>query len=183
MLLCIQIAHTFQGAIEAFRNLFLHEIRVDAEGFVNGERGGLDYVEVNRLRALALAAISLTRFESVTQSAEDRAYFQAYENDAQLDGLRNTILSYSEVLAIVQKGESELEQERRDDWLNTAVIFLTGFTILTVLKDIFEFLKGEDKGFLENWIHDDIAISAIVTLIVVLAVLRRKVVHRRSRGR
>jgi hypothetical protein len=184
MLTCIEIAHTFQGAVEAFKNLILHEIQVDAEAFIKGERvpGGLDYVDVNRLRALAAATVGLTIFENVTQADEDRAYFGAYEAKADLKALRDMVLKYSDVLAIVQKGESEIEQERRDDWLNTAVIFLTGFTVLTVLKDIFEFLKGEDKGFLENWIHDDIAIVTVLILIVGLAYLRRKVVHRKRRG-
>jgi hypothetical protein len=179
MLMCIQIAHTFQGAVEAFRDLILHEIRVDADGFIKGEPGGLDYAGVNRLRALSAATIGLTQFASVTQTEEDRAYFRAYEANAQLGDLRDNLLKYSDVLAIVQKGESELEQERRDDWLNTAVIFLTGFTMLTVLKDIFEFLKDEDRGFLENWIHDEVTIASILMLIIALIFLRRRVVHPR----
>jgi uncharacterized membrane protein len=87
------------------------------------------------------------------------------------------------VLATVQKGESGLEQERRDDWLNTAVIFLTGFTVLTVLKDIYEFLKSEDIGVGSNLLHNEVATAISVLLITILLILRHKVVHRRSRRR
>jgi hypothetical protein len=183
MLMCIQIAHTFQAAGEAFNNLFVHETRVDAEGFIRGEAAGLDYIQLNRLRTLALAVIGLTKFKGVTQTEEDQAYFAAYDRYAELDELHSRILDNSEVLATVQKGESELEQERRDDWLNTAVIFLTGFTMLTVLKDIYEFLKSEDIGVGSNLLHNEVATAISVLLITILLILRHKVVHRRSRRR
>jgi len=181
MLMCIQIAHTFQAAGEAFNNLFVHETRIDAEGFIRGEAGGLDYIQLNRLRTLALAVIGLTKFKGVTQTEEDQAYFSAYDRNAQLDELHSRILANGEVLSTVQKGESELEQERRDDWLNTAVIFLTGFTMLTVLKDIYEFLKSEDTGVGSNLLHNEVATVISVMLISILLILRHKVVHRRSR--
>ena len=183
MLMCVQIAHTFQAAVEAFNNLFVHEARVDAEGFIRGEAGGLDYIQLNRLRTLVLAVIGLTKFKGVTQTDEDQAYFKAYDENAQLDEVHKRILDNAEVLSTVQKGESELEQERRDDWLNTAVIFLTGFTMLTVLKDIYEFLKSEDTGVGANLLHDEVATIVTATLILVLLILRRKVVHQRSRHR
>jgi hypothetical protein len=183
MLMCIQIAHTFQAAGEAFNNLFVHETRVDAEGFIRGEAGGLDYIQLNRLRTLALAVIGLTKFKGVTQTEEDQAYFTAYDRNAQLDELHARILANGEVLATVQKGEAELEQERRDDWLNTAVIFLTGFTMLTVLKDIYEFLKSEDTGVGSNLLHNEVATAISVFLIAILLILRNKVVHRRSHRR
>jgi hypothetical protein len=181
MLLCIQIAHTFQGALVAFDKLFENEARVDAEGFIRGEPGGLKYIQINRLRALVLAVIGLTKFKSVTETAEDQEYFAAYDKYAKLEDFHKHILANSEVLSTVQKGESELEQERRDDWLNTAVLFLTGFTMLTVLKDIFEFLKSEDTGVGANVLHDQIATAVTIMLILVILFLRRKVVHRRSR--
>jgi hypothetical protein len=168
MLMCIQIAHTFQAAVEAFNNLFLWETRVQAEGFIRGEAGGLDYIQLNRLRTLALAVVSLTSFESVTQTEEDQAYFRAYDRKAQLDKLRSNIRSNSEILSTVQRGESELEQERRDDWFNTLILFLTGFTMLTVLKDIYEFLKSEDTGIGENLLHDEAATAITVMLILAL---------------
>ena len=65
--------------------------------------------------------------------------------------------------------------------MNTAVLFLTGFTMLTVLKDIFEFLKSEDTGVGANVLHDQIATAVTIMLILVILFLRRKVVHRRSR--
>jgi len=125
----------------------------------------------------------LTKFKGVTQTDEDQAYFKAYDENAQLDEVHKRILDNAEVLSTVQKGESELEQERRDDWLNTAVIFLTGFTMLTVLKDIYEFLKSEDTGVGANLLHDEVATIVTATLILVLLILRRKVVHQRSRHR
>jgi hypothetical protein len=68
MLTCIEIAHTLHGAADAFQNLFLHETLVEAEGFIRGQPGGLNHIELNRLRTLALAVISLTKFETITQT-------------------------------------------------------------------------------------------------------------------
>jgi hypothetical protein len=83
MLLCVQIAHTFQGASEAFQRLFFHETLQQAEVFIKGRAGDVAKVltagELNRLRTFALAVISLTRFSAVTESVEDQSYFKTFE--------------------------------------------------------------------------------------------------------
>jgi hypothetical protein len=183
MLTCIQIAHTFQGAGEAFQNLFLHETLVLAEGFIRGHRGGLNHIELNRLRTLALAVISLTKFQTVTQTEEDQAYFRAYERNAKLDKLHDTMLSGSAVLLSVQQAEADKEQERRDDNLNTAVIFLTGFTLLSTLWDVYEFLKGEDKGLQAFVMRAETLGGIALLLLLILVIVSRRVIHGTSRRR
>jgi hypothetical protein len=68
MLVCIQIAHTFQGACDAFVNLFFNETLHQADGFIKGKRGGRNHVELNRLRTLALALIIIHNFSAGKQS-------------------------------------------------------------------------------------------------------------------
>jgi hypothetical protein len=59
MLLCIQIAHSYHGVYEAFQRLFFYETFRQADGYISGLRVGRSYIELNRLRVLALAAVSL----------------------------------------------------------------------------------------------------------------------------
>lgn len=181
MLTCIEIAHTFHGAAEAFQNLFLHETLVEAEGFIRGQRGGLNHIELNRLRTLALAVSSLTKFETITQAEEDQAYFRAYDRSAQLDKLHHTIQSRSEVLLSVQQAEADQEQERRDDNLNTAVIFLTGFAVLSALSDAYGFLKAEDKGLQEFLVRAETLSGVVLALLLILLVVRRRVIRHTAR--
>ena len=181
MLMCIQIAHTFQGACEAFQNLFLHETMDQAEGFIKGQRSGLTHIELNRLRTLALAVISLTRFESITQAAEDQAYFTAYDQQARLNRLHEIILSRSEVLLGVQEAEADQEQARRDDNLNTAVIFLTGCAVMSTLWDVYEFLKGESKGMQRFGLRLDALSGITFALLLILLIISRKIRHHKQR--
>jgi hypothetical protein len=182
MLACIEIAHTFHGAADAFQKLFLHETLVEAEGFIRGQRGGLNHIELNRLRTLALAVISLTKFETITQAEEDQAYFIAYDRSARLDKLYDTIQSRSEVLLSVQQAEADQEQERRDDALNTAIIFLTGFTVLSALSDVYLFVRGEDKGLQELLVRAETLSGVMLALLLILIVVRRRITRHTSRS-
>jgi hypothetical protein len=78
MLLCIQIVHTFHGACDTFERLFFYETIHQADEYIKGKPGGRNHVELNRLRTLALAVVSLTNFAPVAAAEEDQAYFKAY---------------------------------------------------------------------------------------------------------
>jgi hypothetical protein len=177
MLACIQIAHIFLGACEAFQNLFLHETMRQAEGFIKGQQSGLNHIELNRLRTLALAVVSLTRFESITQATEDRAYFAAFDQNARLSNIHEIILSRSQVLLNVQEAEADREQARRDDNLNTAVIFLTGFAVISTLWDVYEFLKGEGRGLRRFELRFDALTGITLALMLILLLISRKIRH------
>src|SRR5262249_24733188 len=143
----------------------------------------LTHLELSRLRTLALAVISLTTFEVVTPTLEDQAYFRAYNEDAQLEKLEADILRRVEVLLNVEKAESEREQERRDNNLNTAVIFLTGTTALTTLWDAYEFLRGEEKGITDFVIRVQSLVILTLVLVFVLTGINSKVRTRMRRRR
>jgi hypothetical protein len=175
MLMCIEVAHTFHGALEAFQSLFFHETMTQAEGFIEGRRSGLSHIELNRMRTLALAVVNLTVFESVTQTAEDQAYFRAYAAHANIEKLHENILSRSDILLEVQKAEEEQEKKRRDNNLNTTILFLTGFAIFSALYDIYEFLKGEGKGLEQFVMRLDMVGLLTTALILILLAITRKV--------
>jgi len=184
MLMCILIAHTFQGAREAFQNLFLHATFDQAEGFIRGQPSGLSHIELSRLRTLALAVTSMTRFETVTQTAEDQAYFEAYDKQARLDRLQENILRGSEVIFNVEKAEADREQERRVDNLNTSVIFLTGIAVLSALWDIYEFIRGGGEQLEESILRMGTLMAVLLLLLLLLIGINRKVrVRRQTRYR
>ena len=178
MLLCIQIAHTFQGACDAFERLFFHETIHQADGYIKGKPGGRNHVELNRLRTLALAVVSLTNFTPVAAAEEDQAYFKAYNENAKLGDMHDLILQRSEILLNVQQAEAEEEKTRRDLYLNTIVLTLTGFTLLSVLTDTYGFLRREEKWF--QVLFDRERILAVIILILVVTlfsltnILRRR---------
>jgi hypothetical protein len=102
--------------------------------------------------------------------------------------LHDTILSRSEVLLEVQKAEAEEEQTRRQLNVNNILLFLTGFTLVSVLADAYEFLKGDDEFI--DWLKEPIArlkvLGAFVLILVIGLLLVQRVsirgVRRHRRG-
>jgi hypothetical protein len=172
MLLCIQIAHTFQGACDAFEKLFFHETIHQADRYIKGKRGEVrDHVDLNRLRTLALAVVSLTNFAPVAVAEEDQAYFRAYNENAKLGDMHDLILKRCEILLNVQQAEAEGEVARRELFLNKVVLMLTGFTLLSVLADTYGFLRGEERWFQKVFDRAEILTIAIMALLVTFLLL------------
>ena len=167
MLQCIQIAHTFYGTCEAFQNLFLHETLRQTEGYVKGQPLGRDPKELNRLRTLALAVVSLTSYTSVAIAEEDQKYFAAWERLAKIEDQHRLIQERCEILHNVQVAETQSDEARRQNLLNRVVLFLTGFTFLSVFGDSYAFLEREDK-WLPLLIHRTVVLGSLVVLIVLV---------------
>jgi hypothetical protein len=181
MLLCIQIAHTFQGACDAFEKLFLYETIHQADRYIKGKRGEIrDHVDLNRLRTLALAVVSLTNFAPVAVAEEDQAYFRAYNENAKLGDMHDLILKRCEILLNVQQAEAEGEIARRELYLNKVVLTLTGFTLLSVLADTYGFVRGEERWFQKVFDRAEILTIAILCLLVTFLLLGR-ILGRRTR--
>lgn len=161
----------FQGACDAFEKLFFHETIHQADGYIKGKPGGRSHVELNRLRTLALAVVSLTNFAPVAVAEEDQAYFKAYNENAKLGDMHDLILTRCEILLNVQQAEAEEENARRELYLNTVVLTLTGFTLLSVLADTYGFLKGEEKWFNAFFERAGVLVVTILILVVTLLVL------------
>jgi hypothetical protein len=105
MLACIEVAHSFLGACDAFRELFRAEIRAQVDGYAKAVRGGRESQDLNRLRTLALALISLTSFNLVTASAEDQRYFRLFEQAADIEQRKTFIQEACEILYNVEEAE------------------------------------------------------------------------------
>jgi hypothetical protein len=105
MVACIEIAHTFQGACHAFVDLFRSEMRAQIGGYARAEDAGRPSQDLNRLRTLALALVSLTNLELVTPTEEDRRYFALYEEHAKISQDQRFIQEACEILYNVQEAE------------------------------------------------------------------------------
>lgn len=182
MLLCIQIAHALHGACDAFERLFRHEAIRQAEGYIKGEPGGLNHVELNRLRTLALAVVSLTSFAPVAVAEEDRRYFALYDARAKTAELHKVILERAEILLNVQQAEAAEEESGRQTFLGGVALLLTGFTMISVLADTWDFAKDADEWPAVR--ADRLAVLAltVLLLVVVFASIWRRA-KRRSAAR
>jgi hypothetical protein len=176
MLYCIQIAHAYLGTCVAFEDLFFHETLRQAEGYVKGTPGGRDPQELNRLRTLALAVVSLTSYAAVTATEEDQSYFDCFERQAKIGERHQIIQERCEILHNVQVAETQAEEAKRQQLLNGVVLFLTAFTFLSVFADSYTFL-AEGEQWLPQLLHRVVVLGSLLVLIVwaTWAILKRSV--------
>jgi hypothetical protein len=160
MLYCIQIAHSYLGTCVAFEDLFFHETLRQADGYVKGIPGGRDPRELNRLRTLALAVVSLTSYAAITATEEDQSYFDCYERHAKIRERHQIIQDRCEILLNVQVAETQSEEAKRQQLLNGVVLFLTAFTFLSVFADSYTFLQ-EGEHWLPHLLHRVVVLVCI----------------------
>jgi hypothetical protein len=144
MLACIGIAHLALGACEALAALFRTEIDRQVEGYIRGASQGRSADDLNRLRTLALAVVTMTDVTMVTPTDEDQRYFRRFAAEAHLDHLRSSIQSSCEILYNVQAAEEQHQQERRESRLNSFFAFLTALTLVSVVVDSYAYVRDED---------------------------------------
>jgi uncharacterized BrkB/YihY/UPF0761 family membrane protein len=137
---------------------------------------------LNRLRTLALAVVSLTRFAPVAIAEEDQAYFEAYNKRAKLDDLHKLIQERGDVLLNVQQAEANEEQTRHEFFLSAVILFLTGFTLLSVITDVYSFMKDEDDLKI-NIVRLKLLISIISFIVLFVILLLRGIPIRKRDGR
>jgi hypothetical protein len=109
---CMQIAHSFLGTCQAFQTLVANEIVAQTGSYVKGKPVGRDPKELNRLRTLALAVVSLTDYSLLTNSEEDRAFFQCYAQYARMESRQKVIEERCGNLLGVVVAAEELKQEQ-----------------------------------------------------------------------
>lgn len=175
LLACIRIAHVFLGTCEAFERLFFTQTLRQAESFLQGGTADLSVKDLNRLRTLALAVVSLTRFASVTATAEDQAYFEHFERHAHIEARHAQIQNRCEILHNVQLAETqaaeaeraaiETQQQRR---LGLIVLILTGLTFLSILADSYSFIRGEEKQLIPDMLSRGTVVAALASGIVLV---------------
>jgi hypothetical protein len=142
MLACIQIAHVFLGVCEAFEKLFMGEVDEQVEGYLRAHEAGRSADALNRLRNLALAMVSLTDFDLVTETEEDRRYFDEFRKLSRIEGKRQFIERAADMVYNVSEVETQHLSERRQNALNGILLLLTTITLLSVSADAYNFVSG-----------------------------------------
>jgi hypothetical protein len=150
MLACIEIAHTFLGACEAFTGLFNAEMHAQVGGYARATLGGRRSQDLNRLRTLALALVSLTNFDLVTPTEEDQQYFRLFEKAANIGKKQSFIQEACEILYNVQETEFQRQQDRRDRILAYFLAGLTSLTLVSVMADSYNFIGGQNTTLISS---------------------------------
>ncbi|OEJ41213.1 hypothetical protein AR457_10145 [Streptomyces agglomeratus] len=184
MMDCVQIAHVCQGACEAFLSLFLDEIREQVDGYVSEQRRGRNASALNRLRTVALAVVNLTNFNLITQAAEDREYFRKFGSDALISETQQMLQDACETLYSAQEAEVQKELSSRQTILNSIVLLLASFALISTTVDSYDFIRDE-KALIAHQAHRvrflvELVIALASTVLTVILLLNRP---RRNRRR
>jgi hypothetical protein len=169
MLACVRIAHSFLGAATAFESLLLEETRRQADSFLRGGEGGLGARNLNRLRTLAEAVVSLTNYAPVAAADEDQNYFRCFEKHARIAERHQLIQARCEILYNVQQAETQAHETRRERRLSAVLFILAGLTCISVLADSYNFVKDDEKHLVGSFFHRlEIVLGLIVGVVVIL---------------
>jgi hypothetical protein len=168
MLTCVRIAHTFLGACAAFESLLLDQTRTQAEGFLRGSAAGLTSRDLNRLRTLAEAVVSLTNYAEVAAADEDQLYFDCWEKHARIATRHGLLQARCEILYNVQQAETEASNTDRQQLLSYALFILTGLTCVSVFADSYGFMKDDDKHLVQDVLNRLLIILSLVGGVFVL---------------
>jgi hypothetical protein len=188
MLECVRVAHLFYGTCEAFEQLFLGEIDEQVGGYLRHATAGRPPDDLNRLRNLALAIVSLTRFANVTETKEDQRYFAWFEGEAQLQAKREFIRDAADMLYNVSDAEEQATRSRREITLNVIVVLLTSVTLLSVSADLYAFVREEGSLIGERpdrveVVLESLLLLALIAAITVYVLLRPRPIRRRHERR
>jgi hypothetical protein len=188
MLECIRIAHTSLGICEALLRLTQDETNAQVEQYVSRDRKARSVEDLNQLRTFALAVVNLTKTIRVTQTGEDRSYFERFAADAHLDQMQQSIVDAVEVLFNVQTAAAETHQARREQILNGVVIALASLTLISVSVDAYNFVR-EDQSLIADRLERTLLLGEFVLALALLFLVpwlvsmgRRRRIRRRRRG-
>jgi hypothetical protein len=167
---CIEIAHTFLGTCEAFHQLFRAEMDAQIRRFASAEASGRTPQALNRLRTLALAVVSVTNFDLVTPTQEDRTYFRLFDEEAKIGQRQQFIQEACQILYNVQEAEVQGEQAKRDRILGYILGGLTSLTVISVSVDAYNFIR-EDQPFIQERLQRIQLLLEFLLLLGVVALL------------
>jgi hypothetical protein len=168
---CIQLAHIFLGACDAMTHLFLNEIQERVGGYVSRASGGRGHRELNRVRTLALAVISLTDFSLVTPTPEDQTYFSLFQNDSKLDGRRRQISEACDLLYNVQIAEQQDQDAQGQFFLGAVVLVLTALSLVGVMVSGYDFIRAQQEVFPTRTMRYELLVGAVLVLSVIVLVI------------
>ena len=141
----IEVTHLFAGVCSAYATLVLDAIRSQVDAYGEDQPGHADPQRLNRLRAISLAVVNLTRYDLVSLTEEDKRYFELFEAEEKLHEKHNQISGGVDVLYNVQAAEEQDASRRRSDLINVVLLALTSLTLISVLADSYNFLGGQDQ--------------------------------------
>ena len=182
MLECIRIAHISLGICEALLGLTRDETKAQVEQYVSKERAVRTAEDLNQLRTFALAVVNLTRMTRVTQTAEDRSYFERFAADAHLDQMQQSIVDAVEVLFNVQSAAAEASQAKRELTLNAVVTALASLTLISVSVDAYNFIR-EDQSLITDRLQRALILGQFVLALVLLLLIFWLISMRNRRAR
>ncbi|KRB43025.1 hypothetical protein [Terrabacter sp. Root181] len=142
---CMRIAHVFSGSCAALLSLFETEIKVQVDSYFGADSRARGLADLNRLRTFALAVVTLTNFDRVTDTKEDRRYFAAYATEANIDRTQQLLTESVSVLFEVQAAEVQEERSGRELLLNAVVLALALITLISVSADAYNFVREQES--------------------------------------
>jgi uncharacterized membrane protein len=137
--------------------------------------------ELNRLRTLSLAVVTLTDLRRVTACDEDQTYFRWYAEDAGLQRSQQLISESVELLYNVQDAEMQRENSARAWILNGVLVVLASLTLVSVSADAYNFVSGA-TSMIGHRTERTLLLAAFLALIVSLAAVMIWVVARSPRA-
>jgi hypothetical protein len=170
MVECVRIAQLFYGTCEAFERLFVGEIDEQVDGYLRHTAAGRPPDELNRLRNLALAIVSLTRFANVTETQEDQRYFAWFEGESKLQSKRDFIRDAADMLYNVSDAETQSTRSRREIALNAIVLLLTSATLLSVSADLYDFVRAEEPLIGARVDRLEVVLESLIVLALIATV-------------
>jgi hypothetical protein len=160
----IEVTHVFAGVCNAYSTFVLEAIRKQVDAYSGAKPDHADPQRLNRLRALSLAVVNLTRYDLVSVTEEDQQYFDAFEADEKLKEKHEQITGGVDVLYSVQAADEQDALRRRSDLLNVVILALTSMTLISVLADSYNFVGGTEPLLRE-------LVLRAVTLVLLLLLL------------
>lgn len=140
----IEVTHVFAGVCNAYSTFVLDAIRRQVDAYGGAASDNADPQRLNRLRALSLAVVNLTRYDLISVTEEDQKYFAAFEDEEKLKEKHAQITGGVEVLYSVQAADEQDASRRRSDFFNVVILALTSMTLISVLADSYNFVGGTE---------------------------------------
>lgn len=141
----IEVTHVFAGVCNAYSALVLDAIRKQVDAYSEGASHHANPQKLNRLRAMSLAVVNLTRYDLVSMTDEDQRYFATFEAEEKLTERHAQITDGVDVLYNVQSADEQDAARRRSDLVNVVLLALTSLTLVSVLADSYNFLEGQEQ--------------------------------------
>jgi len=164
----IGVTHVFAGVCSAYSAFVLDAICRQVDAYSGAASDRADPQRLNRLRAMSLAVVNLTRYDLISMTEEDQKYFAAFEAEEKLGEKHEQIAGGVDVLYNVQAADEQDAVRRRSDLINAVLLALTSLTLISVLADSYDFIGGQEPLLHELVLRAVVLVLMLLSLGVVL---------------